>query len=84
MLYKYLSAPNQLYLNIYTANLLDNLPGRSDEDELGLKYDEIDDYLEGKSLPEEIVQKIESRYLQTEHKRVLPVTPTDTWWMKNE
>jgi NAD+ synthase len=84
MLLEYLGAPNRLYLKIPTADLLDNLPGRSDEDELGLKYDEIDDYLEGKSLPEEIVQKIESRYLQTEHKRVLPVTPTDTWWMENE
>ncbi|PWA13135.1 NAD(+) synthase [Pueribacillus theae] len=77
----FLGAPKRLYLKTPTADLLDNRPGRSDEEELGLKYEEIDDYLEGKKLPEEIVRKIERRYLQTEHKRRLPVTPTDTWWI---
>lgn len=84
MLLEYLGAPNRLYLKIPTADLLDNVPGRSDEEELGLKYEEIDDYLEGKRLPEEITQRIENRYMQTEHKRTLPITPTDTWWMTNE
>lgn len=84
MLLEYLGAPTRLYLKTPTADLMDTVPGRSDEEELGLKYEEIDDYLEGKHLPEGITQKIESRYFQTKHKRSFPVTPTDKWWMKNE
>jgi NAD+ synthase len=84
MLLEYLGAQNRLYLKTPTADLLDNVPGRSDEEELGLKYDEIDDYLEGKLLSEEITQRIENRYMQTAHKRKLPITPTDTWWMTKD
>ncbi len=27
-----------------------------------------------------VAEKIEARYLMTEHKRRVPVTPFDTWW----
>lgn len=84
MLLEYLGAAERLCLKTPTADLMDTMPGRSDEDELGLKYEEIDDYLEGKYVPVEIADKIEIRYLQTEHKRRLPTTPSDTWWMTNE
>jgi NAD+ synthase len=84
MLLEYLGAQNRLYLKTPTADLLDNVPGRSDEEELGLKYEEIDDYLEGKRLPAAITQRIENRYMQTEHKRILPITPNDTWWMTKD
>ncbi len=80
MLLQYLEAPERLYLKTPTADLLDNKPGRADEDELGIKYEQIDDYLEGKDMPDEISEKIQKRYLQTEHKRRTPVTPFDTWW----
>jgi NAD+ synthase len=84
MLLEYLEAPERLYLKTPTADLLDNKPGRADEDELGIRYEQIDDYLEGKDMSEEITKKIETRYIQTEHKRRTPVTPFDTWWKDNE
>jgi NAD+ synthase len=63
MLLEYLGAPKRLYLKTPTADLLDNCPGRSDEDELGVKYEEIDDYLEGKQLSEEIMRKTKLKYI---------------------
>lgn len=84
MLLEHLGAPERLYLKTPTADLLDNKPGRADEDELGISYSQIDDYLEGKDMPEEIADKIEKRYLATEHKRRTPVNPFDTWWKDNE
>ncbi|NKX51956.1 ammonia-dependent NAD(+) synthetase, partial [Arthrobacter deserti] len=41
----YLGAHDALHAKIPTADLLDDKPGRTDEDELGLTYDQIDDYL---------------------------------------
>ncbi|MDY5585278.1 MAG: ammonia-dependent NAD(+) synthetase [Arcanobacterium sp.] len=63
-----------------TADLLETNPGRADEDELGLRYEDIDAYLEGKEVSEEIAEKIEAYYWRTRHKRTTPVVPTDTWW----
>lgn len=80
MLLKHLGAPERLYLKVPTADLLDGQPGRSDEDELGLSYEHIDDYLEGRAVPAEVAARIEAKYLATRHKRHLPVTPADTWW----
>lgn len=77
MLLKYLGACERLYLKTPTADLLDSTPLRSDEDELGVTYDDIDDYLEGKQLSQEVINKIEKRYMKTEHKRRLPVAPMD-------
>ncbi|WP_406246570.1 ammonia-dependent NAD(+) synthetase [Microbacterium sp. M] len=75
-----LGAPDRLWLKVPTADLLDGQPGRADEDELGLTYAQIDDYLEGIEVDAEVAARIEGKYLATEHKRQLPVTPTDTWW----
>lgn len=75
-----LGAPDRLWLKVPTADLLDGQPGRADEDELGLTYEQIDDYLEGIEVDAEVAARIEGKYLATEHKRQLPVTPTDTWW----
>jgi len=79
-LLKELGANEQLYLKVPTADLLDEKPGQADETELGITYDQLDDYLEGKEVSLEIAQKIEDRYLITEHKRQLPVTMFDSWW----
>ncbi|MDQ1621966.1 MAG: synthase, partial [Actinomycetota bacterium] len=54
--------------------------GRTDEEELGLSYDQIDDYLEGRDVPEGVAELIEEKYLRTRHKRTVPVTTFDTWW----
>jgi len=76
----YLGAPDQLHAKVPTADLLDNRPGRTDEDELGLKYDQIDDYLEGRDVPDEVAEAIEQKYLRTRHKRAVPVSTFDKWW----
>ncbi|MFE6995807.1 ammonia-dependent NAD(+) synthetase [Microbacterium sp. NPDC057659] len=75
-----LGAPERLYLKVPTADLLDGQPGRADEDELGLTYDEIDDYLEQRPVSDDVASRIEGKYLSTQHKRHLPVTPDDEWW----
>ncbi|MBO1268086.1 ammonia-dependent NAD(+) synthetase [Arthrobacter cavernae] len=75
-----LGASARLWDKVPTADLLDDQPGRTDEDELGLKYDQIDDYLEGRDVPVEVAENIEQKYLRTRHKRTVPVTIFDTWW----
>lgn len=79
-LLKELGASERLYLKVPTADLLDQKPGQADETELGITYEELDDYLEGKEVPIEIAAKIEQRYLATEHKRRPPTTMFDEWW----
>jgi NAD+ synthase len=75
-----LGADERIYLKVPTADLLDHKPGQADETELGITYDVLDDYLEGKSVSEEARAKIEQRYLITEHKRRMPVSMFDSWW----
>lgn len=79
-LLKELGADKRLYEKVPTADLLDNSPGQSDETELGISYDELDDYLEGKEVSQEAAEKIEQRYRITEHKRQLPASMFDEWW----
>lgn len=80
---KYLDCPEELYLKTPTADLLDESPLQSDEDELGIKYTDIDLFLNGKLAKGEAYDKIISQYMKTEHKRRMPVTPKDTWWRTN-
>jgi NAD+ synthase len=75
-----LGAPERLYLKLPTADLLDDNPGQTDEANLGLNYQDIDDYLEGKDVDTDVADAIEKRYLATEHKRRVPVSPADDWW----
>ncbi|NWL33681.1 ammonia-dependent NAD(+) synthetase [Paenarthrobacter nitroguajacolicus] len=75
-----LGAPARLWQKVPTADLLDDKPGRTDEDELGITYDQIDDYLEGRDVAEGAAELIEQKYLRTRHKRTVPVTIFDTWW----
>ncbi|RKN83794.1 ammonia-dependent NAD(+) synthetase [Paenibacillus ginsengarvi] len=75
-----LGAAERLYMKTPTADLLDNKPGQADETELGLSYEQLDDYLEGKPVADEVADKIESIFRRSQHKRELPVTPYDVWW----
>ncbi len=75
-----LGAPERLYLKEPTADLLDDNPGQTDEANLGLSYQQIDDYLEGKAVDPAAAEAIESKYLASEHKRRVPATPYDNWW----
>ncbi|WP_022873428.1 ammonia-dependent NAD(+) synthetase [Nesterenkonia alba] len=79
-LLKHLGAPESLWSKAPTADLLDDNPGQLDETELGITYNEIDDYLEGRQVREEAAVLIERRYLATRHKRTVPVTLLDDWW----
>lgn len=79
-LMQHLDAPEKLYTKAPTADLLDNDPGQTDEANLGLHYLQIDDFLEGKDVGDDVATKIEQRYLLTRHKRAAPVTRFDTWW----
>ncbi|WP_026821052.1 ammonia-dependent NAD(+) synthetase [Arthrobacter castelli] len=75
-----LGAPERLYEKKPTADLLDEQPGQSDEDSLGLTYDQIDDYLEGNDIGEDAAGLLEHRFMSSRHKRKLPVAVDDTWW----
>jgi NAD+ synthase len=75
-----LGAPARLYEKAPTADLLDQKPGQTDEAELGLSYDQIDDYLEGREIDPTSAEALEARYRATAHKRTVPVGPDDDWW----
>lgn len=79
-LVEHLGGPRQLWTKEPTADLLDDRPGQNDEDELGLSYDDIDDYLEGREVPGEIAEQIEARWRATRHKRTTPPSILDDWW----
>ena len=63
-----------------TADLEDGKPGLADEVALGVSYDNIDDYLEGREIDAAARAVIENWWLKTEHKRHLPITVFDDFW----
>lgn len=63
----YLGVPDSVLHKAPTAGLWE---GQTDENELGIKYDDNSDYLEGKDIAPDIREKLEKQYLKTEHKRV--------------
>lgn len=79
-LMEYLGAPKALYEKTPTADLEEDRPALPDEKALGVTYQEIDDYLEGKAVSDQAAETIEGWYIKTRHKRHLPVSPIDTWW----
>ena len=79
-LLKVLGSPEHLYTKIPTADLEEDRPALPDEIALGVTYDHIDDYLEGKDIPSEPREKIENHYLRSQHKRHLPITVFDQFW----
>lgn len=79
-LLKYLGAPADIYTKVPTADLEDDKPLIADEQALGVTYEAIDDYLEGKEVSDKDAQTIEGWYDKTEHKRQLPITVYDDFW----
>lgn len=79
-LLKELGAPEHLYLKKPTADLEEERPSLPDEVALGVTYDNIDDYLEGKDINPQAAEKIENWFIKTEHKRHLPITVFDEFW----
>ncbi|MFF0498667.1 ammonia-dependent NAD(+) synthetase [Nocardia aobensis] len=78
-----LGAPPRLWQKVPTADLEDDRPALPDEEALGLKYSQIDDYLEGKDVSPEVAERVEEIYRNTRHKRTVPVSPLDTWWKES-
>jgi NAD+ synthase len=70
-----LGAPAALVWKVPTADLESLDAGKPDEDALGVTYDDIDDFLEGKPLSGKAAEAIVRRDHSTEHKRQLPTTP---------
>lgn len=70
---KELGAPEWLYAKKATADLEDENPQLLDEDSLGISYDEIDDFLEGKEIDFESQKLLIDRYEATEFKRRMPM-----------
>jgi len=79
-LLEHLGGPARLVEKQPTADLLDEAPGQADETDLGLSYSDLDDYLEGRDVAEEVARAIEARYRMTEHKRQPPLSMFDDWW----
>ncbi|MTB64907.1 ammonia-dependent NAD(+) synthetase [Streptococcus sp. zg-86] len=79
-----LGADRALYEKIPIADLEEEKPGLTDEVALGVTYDKIDDYLEGKTIDTEARAIIENWWKKTEHKRHLPITIFDDFWKYSE
>tara|TARA_B110001469_G_C9647705_1_gene328412 strand:- start:213 stop:1046 length:834 start_codon:yes stop_codon:yes gene_type:complete len=64
-----LGAPDFLVKKAPTADLEDLDPGKTDEDALGISYDELDDFLEGRAVSKKVSEHIINIYTKTQHKR---------------
>ena len=64
-----LGAPDSIITKVPTADLESLAPSKADEDALGLSYDEIDDFLEGKTIDNSAAERLIHIYLTTAHKR---------------
>ena len=69
MLAKHLGAPSILVDKAPTADLEDLEPGKTDEDALGISYDQLDNFLEGKDVSTQVCEHIVAIYMKTQHKR---------------
>lgn len=64
-----LGAPEQLVIKTPTADLECETPQKADEAALGLSYDDIDDFLEGKNISETVEKRLIDIYTRSQHKR---------------
>ncbi len=79
---KMLDCPERLYEKAPTADLESDRPQLPDEEALGVTYDAIDDYLEGKQVSDKEAETIEQWFMKTRHKREEPVTVFNDWWKR--
>ncbi|AYW45464.1 ammonia-dependent NAD(+) synthetase [Tetragenococcus koreensis] len=80
LLLQSLGASEELYAKVPTADLEEDKPLVSDEAALGVTYQEIDNYLEGKSVPSKAQETIENLWEKTQHKRHQPISIFDDFW----
>ncbi|MEZ8194077.1 MULTISPECIES: ammonia-dependent NAD(+) synthetase [Vibrio] len=64
-----LGAPEQLVKKVPTADLEELDPQKADEDALDLSYEQIDDFLEGKPVSQDVTDRLVNIYKATQHKR---------------
>lgn len=76
----HLNCPEHLYKKVPTADLEEDRPSLPDETALNVTYEQIDDYLEGKEIPEAARNVLEGHYLRSQHKRHMPITIFDDFW----
>jgi NAD+ synthase len=69
LLARAMGASQELVDKTPTADLECLAPQKADEHALGVSYDEIDDFLEGKPVTPEVNNRLTSIYLKTQHKR---------------
>ena len=72
LLAKTMGAPDTLVNKTPTADLECLSPQKEDEHVLGVSYDDIDDFLEGKGISEETEEHLIEIFTRTQHKR-LPI-----------
>lgn len=65
----FLGAPEVLITKAPTADLEELAPGKQDESALGLSYDQIDDFLEGKPVDSDTSSTLVDIFNRTQHKR---------------
>ncbi len=65
----HLGAPEKLITKAPTADLETLDPGKTDESALGLNYDQIDDFLEGKTINPTAAERLIKIFEHTQHKR---------------
>ena len=70
-----LGAPDDLVHKVPTADLESLTPQKPDEEALGLTYDQIDDFLEGLAVDDEVIRALVGLYRGSAHKRALPTAP---------
>ena len=66
---RHLGAPAQIITKTPTADLETLAPGKADETALGLSYDQIDDFLEGREIDAEAAARLIHIFISTAHKR---------------
>jgi NAD+ synthase len=79
-----LGAPKSIVQKAPTADLETLAPQKSDEQALGMSYDQIDDFLEGKPVADDIASKLVAIFEITQHKRVPIPTIYDSMPTINE
>ena len=66
---KHLGAPETIISKAPTADLESLAPSKADEDALGLSYDQIDDFLEGRQIDAAAADRLIHIFITTAHKR---------------
>lgn len=66
---------DELVFKVPTADLESLTPLKPDEDAFGVSYEQIDDFLEGKTIADDVLQIILKTHRASAHKRALPVAP---------